>query len=136
MSWAARRSTPGPSKALSACEARTRAVRADLADTLARIGRPRLAVVGDAIVDEYVFGEVERVSPEAPIPVLRAVRREHRAGGAGSVVVNLAVLGARVRFFSVRGGDAAGDHLVSLLESAGATMDGVVVEASRPTTQK
>jgi D-beta-D-heptose 7-phosphate kinase/D-beta-D-heptose 1-phosphate adenosyltransferase len=111
-------------------------VSLDLAKLLARIGRPRIAVVGDAILDEYVWGEVERISPEAPIPVLRVARREFRAGGAGSVVSNLARLGAEVRFFSVRGGDAAGGRVIEILKGEGAAVDGVVVEEGRPTTAK
>jgi D-beta-D-heptose 7-phosphate kinase/D-beta-D-heptose 1-phosphate adenosyltransferase len=107
-----------------------------LARLLAGIGRPRIAVVGDAILDEYVWGEVERISPEAPIPVLRVSRRELRAGGAGSVVSNLARLGAEVRFFSVRGGDAAGERLLGILAGEGAGVGGIVVEEGRPTTSK
>ncbi len=113
-----------------------RSMRADLARSLASIGRPRIAVVGDAIVDEYVWGEVERISPEAPIPVLKVARREVRSGGAGSVVSNLAVLRADVRFFSVRGRDAAGEKLAGMLEAEGARADGLIVEGGRPTTQK
>jgi D-beta-D-heptose 7-phosphate kinase/D-beta-D-heptose 1-phosphate adenosyltransferase len=108
----------------------------ELARVLAGIGRPRIAVVGDAILDEYVWGEVERISPEAPIPVLRVARRELRAGGAGSVVSNLARLGADVRFFSVRGADAAGEKLAGLLGAEGAATAGMVVEEGRPTTSK
>ncbi len=111
-------------------------MRLDLEELLSGIGRPRIAVLGDSMVDEYVWGEVERISPEGPVPVLRVARREHRAGGAGSVVTNLAVLKADVRFFSVRGDDSAGERLVRMLEAHGARMDGVVVEAGRPTTLK
>lgn len=111
-------------------------MRRDLIEVFQSIGAPRLAVVGDAIVDEYVWGEVERISPEAPVPVLRVARREYRAGGAGSVVTNLAVLKAEVSFFSVRGSDPAGDRLVSLLEADGADLGGLVAESSRPTTRK
>jgi D-beta-D-heptose 7-phosphate kinase/D-beta-D-heptose 1-phosphate adenosyltransferase len=100
------------------------------------IGRPRIAVIGDAILDEYIWGEVERVSPEAPIPVLRVTSREYRTGGAGSVVSNLARLGADVRFFSVRGADSAGSRLQELLIKAGANLEGLVVEEGRPTTLK
>jgi D-beta-D-heptose 7-phosphate kinase/D-beta-D-heptose 1-phosphate adenosyltransferase len=108
----------------------------ELAQLLRGIGRPRIAVLGDAILDEYVWGEVERISPEAPIPVLLAARREHRAGGAGSVVANLTRLGAEVSFFAVRGDDAAGERLVDLLRAEGARTEGVIVEEGRPTTAK
>ena len=108
----------------------------DLARILGRIGRPRIAVVGDAILDEYVWGEVERISPEGPIPVLRVARRELRAGGAGSVAANLGRLGADVAFFGVRGADPAGEKLVGLLGSDGVDAGGAVVEGGRPTTAK
>ncbi len=111
-------------------------MRPDLEALLSSIGRPRIAVVGDALVDEYVWGEVERISPEAPVQVLRVARREHRSGGAGSVVTNLAALKADVRFFSVRGDDSAGERLVRMLESEGARTDGLLVEPGRPTTLK
>ena len=106
-----------------------------LTGLLDSIERPRIAVVGDAILDEYVWGEVNRVSPEAPIPVLRATRRELRAGGAGSVVVNLAALGAGVTFFSVCGDDDAARKLRGLVPE-GVDLDGLVVEYHRPTTVK
>ena len=108
----------------------------DLARILGSIGRPRIAVVGDGILDEYVWGEVERISPEGPIPVLRVARRELRAGGAGSVAANLGRLGADVAFFGVRGADPAGDKLAALLGSDGADASGAVVEGGRPTTAK
>lgn len=100
------------------------------------IERPRIAVVGDAILDEYVWGEVKRVSPEAPIPVLRVTHRELRAGGAGSVVVNLAHLGAEVKFFSVCGDDSGAHRLRGLFPEADVDLEGLVVEPRRPTTVK
>ena len=72
------------------------------------LGRPRLLVVGDLMLDRYVFGDAERISPEAPIQILRAGDAESRLGGAGSVVANLRALGARVSVFGVIGRDAAG----------------------------
>ena len=111
-------------------------MRANLAKYLREIGTPRLAVIGDAILDKYVWGQVERVSPEGPIPVLRATRRELRAGGAGSVVVNLARLESEVSFFSVRGDDEGGDELRNLLANEGVELTGLVVDLDRPTTVK
>ena len=107
-----------------------------LSELLARVGTPRIAVVGDAVLDHYIFGEVERISPEAPVPVLRARRREFRAGGAGSVVTNLLRLGTRVSFFSVRGEDAAAAKLLDLFEDKNSRLEGFVAEAGRRTTEK
>jgi D-beta-D-heptose 7-phosphate kinase/D-beta-D-heptose 1-phosphate adenosyltransferase len=88
---------------------------AGLAQVLEQIGKVRALVVGDLMLDHYVWGDCERISPEAPVPVLRVVREEHRAGGAGSVVANLATLDCPVSVVSVAGDDTAGDELVSIL---------------------
>jgi D-beta-D-heptose 7-phosphate kinase/D-beta-D-heptose 1-phosphate adenosyltransferase len=96
----------------------------------------RLLVVGDVMLDEYLWGDVERVSPEAPVPVVH-VRRESRAlGGAGNVVRNVVALGAHCRFCAVVGDDAAGDRIVDLLKELGVEAGGVVRDKSRPTTRK
>ncbi len=94
-----------------------------LIETLTKIKKPRLLVVGDLILDEYVWGGVERISPEAPIPVLKVSRRERRPGGAGSVVANLAVLGADVHVLGAVGDDAAGEQLIQHFQGEGATTD-------------
>ncbi|MEC9353062.1 MAG: bifunctional heptose 7-phosphate kinase/heptose 1-phosphate adenyltransferase [Planctomycetota bacterium] len=99
-------------------------------------GRPRIALVGDLMLDEYIWGDVQRISPEAPIPVLRVGHREIRAGGAGSVAVNLGRLDVDVHVFSVIGEDSAGDRILSLLESEGCNVSGVVRDGGRPTTLK
>ena len=99
-------------------------------------GRPRIALVGDLMLDEYVWGDVQRISPEAPIPVLRVGHRDIRAGGAGSVAVNLGRLDVDVHVFSVIGEDNAGDRILSLLESEGCNVSGVVRDGGRPTTLK
>ena len=98
--------------------------------------RVRLLVVGDVMLDEYLWGDVERVSPEAPVPVVH-VRRESRAlGGAGNVVRNVVAMGAQCRFCAVVGDDAAGDRIVDLLKELGVPPDGVVRDPARPTTRK
>ena len=100
------------------------------------LGRPRIALVGDLMLDEYVWGDVKRISPEAPIPVLRVGRREIRPGGAGSVAVNLARLEADTHVFSVTGDDRAGDRVLSVLEDGGCDISGVIRDPGRPTTLK
>ncbi|MEM7261419.1 MAG: bifunctional heptose 7-phosphate kinase/heptose 1-phosphate adenyltransferase [Planctomycetota bacterium] len=100
------------------------------------LGRPRVGVIGDLMLDEYVWGDVERISPEAPIPVLRVSRREHRAGGAGSVVVNLARLGVDVFVFGALGRDESGDEVAGIFRSEGADLTGLHFEPGRPTTRK
>lgn len=80
-----------------------------------RIGRASLLVVGDAILDRYVYGDVERISPEAPVPLLTIRREIVVPGGAGNVVRNLGSLGASVAFVSVVGDDQAGSELTGLI---------------------
>jgi rfaE bifunctional protein kinase chain/domain len=76
----------------------------------------RVLVVGDVMLDRYWFGEVSRISPEAPVPVVHVGRTEERPGGAANVARNIAALGARVSLLSVAGADEAGDSLARLLE--------------------
>ena len=96
--------------------------------------RPKVCVVGDVMVDAYMWGRVSRVSPEAPVPVVDVTQREIRAGGAGNVVKNLHALGAEVTLVSVVGQDASGADLTTLLEDVCAPH--LVVDTSRPTTVK
>jgi D-beta-D-heptose 7-phosphate kinase/D-beta-D-heptose 1-phosphate adenosyltransferase len=95
-----------------------------------------VAVVGDLLLDRYVFGSVGRVSPEAPVHVLRVEREEERPGGAGSVAAMAAALGARCRVAGIVGDDAAGERLRALLRAAGSDPRGVVRVRGRPTTVK
>lgn len=110
--------------------------QAALREALDRLGRPRLLIVGDLILDRYVSGEVSRISPEAPIPVLLATRREERLGGAGNVAANLCSLDAEVALIGVVGDDASGRDLLGLMQSMGVDVDGCVRDATRPTTVK
>ncbi len=105
-------------------------------ELLASAGSPPICVVGDMMLDTYVWGEVSRVSPEGPIPVLRVQRRDRRPGGAGSVAAMLAGLGAEALAVGVVGDDEAALALRRELESAGVDSAGLVASAERPTTTK
>jgi D-beta-D-heptose 7-phosphate kinase/D-beta-D-heptose 1-phosphate adenosyltransferase len=109
---------------------------ADLIKLVNDLGRPRIAVVGDLMLDEYVWGDVERISPEAPIPVLRVSRRQFRAGGAGSVVADVARLGGEVKVFSLLGKDAAGARVRQFLAQEGCDIEGLLEDEARRTTVK
>jgi D-beta-D-heptose 7-phosphate kinase/D-beta-D-heptose 1-phosphate adenosyltransferase len=98
--------------------------------------RVRLLVVGDVILDEYLWGDVERVSPEAPVPVVHVHRESMVLGGAGNVVRNVVALGGGCAFCSVVGEDAAARRVVDALEKLGVDASGLVVEPGRPTTRK
>jgi D-beta-D-heptose 7-phosphate kinase/D-beta-D-heptose 1-phosphate adenosyltransferase len=107
-----------------------------LLDVLARLRAPRVFVLGDLILDRYVWGSVNRVSPEAPVQILNVEREEFRPGGASNVVKNLATLGARVSCGGVLGSDESGRELLRLLRSAGADTAAVVRDSRKPTSVK
>jgi D-beta-D-heptose 7-phosphate kinase/D-beta-D-heptose 1-phosphate adenosyltransferase len=107
-----------------------------LAALLDRLGAPRVLVLGDLILDRYLWGAVSRVSPEAPVPVLNVRREEFRPGGASNVVSNLAALGAKVAVGGVVGRDKSGDVLLRLLRGFRADVSAVVRDAARPTPVK
>ncbi|HTS23464.1 MAG TPA: D-glycero-beta-D-manno-heptose-7-phosphate kinase [Casimicrobiaceae bacterium] len=83
-----------------------------------RVARTRLLVVGDVMLDRYWFGEVERISAEAPVPIVKIARHEERPGGAANVARSAAALGAQVTLISVVGDDEAGQALARLLAAA------------------
>ena len=85
----------------------------------AQILSANVLVTGDAMLDRYWFGDAERISPEAPVPVVRVVRSEERLGGAANVALNIAHVGARATLLSVVGEDAAGRRIEELLQKEG-----------------
>src|SRR5436190_1575551 len=85
------------------------------AEILTNIRRRRLVVVGDVILDHFVWGRVRRISPEAPVPVVDFVRENFMPGGAANVARNVTALGGRASIFGVTGRDAAGRQLARLL---------------------
>src|SRR5438093_7513296 len=99
------------------------------------VARTRLLVVGDVMLDRYWFGEVERISPEAPVPIVKIARNEERAGGAANVARNAAALGAQVTLISVVGDDEQGRSLQRLLgqDNVGTSFHR---DATLPTTVK
>ncbi len=108
----------------------------ELAARFAAIGRPRLLVVGDLMLDRYVWGSVDRISPEAPIPVLKVTEQEDRPGGAFRVAAALAAVDARVECAGVIGDDADGAALMRLLDEFGVDAKAVLRLPDRPTTVK
>lgn len=96
----------------------------------------RVLVVGDLMLDEYVWGSVDRISPEAPVQIVTVEREEYTLGGAGNVVNNLAALGARVSVTGVIGTLADGDRMMALFDALGVDASGVVRDPDRPTTRK
>src|SRR5687768_10235600 len=82
-----------------------------LIELIANLPRSTVVLVGDVMLDHYIYGNAERLSPEAPVPVLHFQREEHRLGGAGSVLADLAALNAHVRIVGVLGKDAAAEEV-------------------------
>lgn len=106
------------------------------AEVLAGFSRARILVVGDLMLDRFIYGTVERISPEAPVPVLRVERETVMLGGAGNVARNVVGLGARATLLSLVGDDSAG-HEVQAMIAAETSLDAdLVVEPGRATTVK
>jgi len=102
---------PTPSRLLVADDFRQQAAP--------QLSSVRLLVVGDVMLDRYWFGDVSRISPEAPVPVVRIQKREERLGGAANVARNAAALGAHTGLLGVAGADEAGDQMEQLLQDGG-----------------
>ncbi len=107
-----------------------------ITEIMKRFGRQRILVVGDIMLDRYVRGTVERISPEAPVPVLRVTEEACAPGGAGNVAVNLRTLGAGVELVGSLGKDRDGDEIVRFLKECGIGSGGIVRDIDKPTTSK
>jgi len=101
-----------------------------------RFDQCRILVIGDLMLDEYLWGRVERISPEAPVQVVSVVRDSITLGGAGNVVKNLVDLGAKVAVAGVIGAGSNGDVLLQMLRDQKVNTDGLIRDSARPTTRK
>ncbi len=110
--------------------------RIEIEEFLGRLKSVRALVVGDLMLDEYLWGKAERISPEAPVQVVDVRRDDLRLGGAGNVLNNLVTLGCDVHVVSVLGNDNDGLLLRRLLEDKGIRVDGIVSEQGRITSRK
>jgi len=108
----------------------------DLVALTESLDRARVLCVGDAMIDHYVQGRVERISPEAPVPVLHVESEDRRLGGAGNVLRNLHALGVETCFISVTGSDPAGRDLSRMVAALGTSEAHVIAERGRTTTVK
>jgi rfaE bifunctional protein kinase chain/domain len=105
-------------------------------DLIGRFSGLPVLVVGDAMLDRFIVGRVTRISPEAPVPIVRFESEHSRLGGAANVANNIAALGGRPRLVALVGPDAAASRLRELLGAAGIAIDGLVEDSGRPTTEK
>ncbi len=103
---------------------------------ISKFSDTKILVVGDLILDEFIWGKVDRISPEAPVPVVRADKETYLPGGASNVASNIAALGAEVSVAGVIGNDRRGEELASLMLDGGINTEGLIVDEDRPTTQK
>ena len=103
---------------------------------ISRFDKARALVVGDVMLDEFIWGTVSRISPEAPVPVVWVNRESVMPGGASNVANNLATLGAETSITGIIGDDPLGRILINELESKGIGVDGLVVDFERPTIVK
>lgn len=108
----------------------------ELNDIIQKFKEQKVLVVGDLMVDEYVFGEVSRISPEAPIPILDAQRIIHLLGGAANVAYNVKALGGEVFLAGIVGDDEKAKTLKNNLSDKGIGLGGVITDATRKTTVK
>jgi rfaE bifunctional protein kinase chain/domain len=107
-----------------------------MTDLIARFRDCPILVVGDLMLDEFVWGSVSRISPEAPVPVVEERDRTHTAGGAANTAANVRSLGGRAAVAGVVGADAEGERVRELLAGLGADVTGVRADSTRPTTTK
>ena len=107
-----------------------------LHEVLEKAGSVEVAVLGDVMLDHYYWGKVNRVSPEAPVPVVDLSTETYHLGGAANVAANIQALGAKASLFGVVGNDAAGAQLQDLAADEGLASEGIIASNGRPTTVK
>lgn len=123
-------------KQMPATEEEILSIKSKLSSSLDDIKGRRIAIVGDVGMDEYVLGEVKRISPEAPVPVLDVHQQDQRLGLAANVAQNISSLGGEPVLLAVVGNDEARSQLFRMLESAQVDTSSIVTDPERPTTRK
>ena len=107
-----------------------------LKQVISKFNKAKVLIVGDLILDEFIWGNVSRISPEAPVPVVWVDRENFMPGGASNVAANMRSLGGEVYLAGVVGNDSRGEVLQGLLRKKGVHCEGVIADPARPTTQK
>lgn len=108
----------------------------DLELIFEKFNQLNVLIIGDLMVDSYVWGKADRISPEAPVPVVNVQKREIRLGGAGNVVVNLKALGANPMLFAALGNDSMADEVIQIFKDNNLSTEGLIMVDDRPTTVK
>jgi rfaE bifunctional protein kinase chain/domain len=104
-------------------------------DVINKFPNQTIAVIGDIMLDRYIYGSVDRISPEAPIPIIERQTTHMVPGGAGNAAANVTALGATCHLFGLRGDDHSGNELITTLQEIGIATDGIIID-DRPTTEK
>ena len=107
-----------------------------LEDVFQKFEQLKVLIIGDVMLDSYLWGKVERISPEAPVPILHVQKRDKRLGGAANVALNVQSLGSTPILCSVIGNDVEGDNFISLLEKSNLSIEGIIKSEERITTIK
>ena len=110
--------------------------KARFQEIIAEFKNKHIAVIGDMMLDEYIIGKVDRISPEAPVPIVNVESEKFVLGGAANVLNNLSALGSKVTAFGIIGKDSNGEKLLIELQNKGVLIDGIVEDSSRPTIVK
>jgi rfaE bifunctional protein kinase chain/domain len=105
-------------------------------NTLSKFKTRKIIVIGDVMLDKYIWGSVKRISPEAPVQVVDVARESYTAGGAANVAMNVAALGGKAEILGIVGNDPAKNSLLRLLEKKGIAVKGMITHAKKPTIQK
>lgn len=111
-------------------------MRKRLTEIVNRFDEAKVLVIGDVMMDEYIWGDVSRISPEAPVPVVKVVKESFIPGGAANVVRNINSLKGKVYLVGTIGNDLLGKRLKKVLAKTGVSTQGLIIDRSRPTTQK
>src|SRR3970040_2832394 len=107
-----------------------------ISSIIKRFNELRILVIGDIMLDRYIWGRVKRISPEAPVPVLKVSGENLSVGGAANVAVTLKSLGAKVELFGIIGSDYEGENLIDQLKQIDIDSKGIIYDLERPTTTK
>ncbi len=103
---------------------------------LLNLSKAKIGVVGDLICDKYIFGTVERISPEAPVPVVKVSDEKYFLGGASNVARNLKSIGCNTHLFGLVGNDICGEKLLNIVKQHGLNTENIIISEDRPTTSK
>jgi D-glycero-beta-D-manno-heptose-7-phosphate kinase len=107
-----------------------------LEDLISAFGKLNVLIIGDVMIDAYLWGKVNRISPEAPVPIVAVSKKENRLGGAANVAINVQALGAQPLLCSVIGSDKDGTSFMELMQKQGLSTEGIIRSSSRTTTVK